>query len=27
MAYQYLLAYYLLTGDLESYNHIISQKR
>ena len=27
MAYQYLLAYYLLTGDLESYNHIMSQKR
>jgi hypothetical protein len=27
MAYQYLLAYYLLTGDLENYNHIISQQR
>ena len=27
MAYQYLLAYYLLTGDRERYNHFISVKR
>ena len=27
LAYQYLLAYYLLTGDRESFNHFISNKR
>ncbi len=27
MAYQYLLAYYLLTGDRESFNHFMSDKR
>ncbi len=27
LAYQYLLAYYLLTGDRERFNHFISEKR
>ena len=27
MAYQYLLAYYLLTGDREGFNHIISKQQ
>ena len=27
LAYQYLLAYYLLTGDRESFNHFISNKQ
>lgn len=27
MAYQYLLAYYMLTGDREGFNEIISMKR
>ena len=27
LAYQYLLAYYLLTGDRESFNHFMSNKR
>lgn len=27
LAYQYLLAYYMLTGDRERYNHFISKEQ